>query len=62
MAKVLVGARAEEDTVLKLKYIAWQSRRSYATTVEIALEEHVLEWEKKNGPITAKLIEDAKIK
>lgn len=48
---------APNDTINKVKYIAWHDRMKFEKTAFVdALNSYVAAWEKKNGAITPALI------
>ncbi len=49
--KVSVTTRYTDDLLQKTKIIAQKEHRSWNNLIEIAVEQFVSEWEKKNGKI-----------
>lgn len=49
--KVAVTTRYQDDLLQKTKIIAQKERRSWNNLIEIAVEQFVSDWEKKNGKI-----------
>lgn len=43
--------RLEDENYEKIKYISSKNKRSMANQIEFLIEQHILEFEKKNGPI-----------
>ena len=62
MATKQTGIRFEEESLLKLKYIAWFDRTTVTDIIATETDAKIKDWEKTNGAITPKQIEDAKIK
>lgn len=59
--KVHTGMRIDSEQLSKLKYVAWNDRRTFTSVMELAIDSYIAMWEKENGAITAKLLEKAKI-
>lgn len=53
--KLLTSMRFHEETLEKLKYIAWFERVTFTDTVVSMANDHIAKWEKKNGDITPEL-------
>lgn len=43
--------RLEDENFEKIKYISSKNKRSMANQIEYLIEQYILEFEKKNGPI-----------
>ena len=43
--------RLEDENYEKMKHISSKNKRSMANQIEFLIEQHILEFEKKNGPI-----------
>lgn len=41
--------------------LIWHDRRTFTSVIEIAIEDYLKGWEKKNGAVTPALLEKAKI-
>jgi len=50
--------RLQEDNFEKIKFIADKNKRSIAMQIEYLIEQHIDEYEKKNGAIPINQLED----
>lgn len=57
--KTPTGIRFPEETLNKLKYIAWYERTTLTDRIIGIADEDINKWEKKNGAITPDQIKKA---
>lgn len=47
----IIKANTKQENIDKMKYIATINKRSLAKELELIVENHIIEYEKKNGEI-----------